>query len=250
MRDLEKRLKKELQQNIRVKIIDSASWSIAVHSIEVEFKPVKRTKMDVLMKMMLLTFQKAKITKPNELSDLLLVEQLFIEDLLNIMGRTGLIEKRESVYTLTDRGLRQLKNGIFEEDQETKTQTLLYSPTHEDFLQGEIKPALDGEEELGIYRYAKEESVKIKFEDLQVIDALRTSGVEAEEGDIQIVVSEIVSTSELYIDDVPCLEFILHNKEEDLLYARVWNTFLGQWDETLENELNEKERVSWKEKYL
>ena len=250
MRDLEKRLKKELQQNIKVKLIDSASWSIAVHSIEVEFKPIKRTKMDVLMKMMLLTFQKAKITKADQLSDLLLVEQLFLEDLLNIMGRTGLIEKRESVFTLTDRGLRQLENGIFEEEQETKTHTLLYSPCHEDFLQGEIKPALDGEEELEIYRYAKEESAKIKFEDLQVINALRTSGVEAEEGDIQTVVSEIVSTSELYIDDVPCLEFILYNEEEDLLYARVWNTLLEKWDETLENELNEKERGNWKEKYL
>ena len=81
MQELQKRLTKELQQSMKVKIIHSATWSIPVHSIEVEFKPVKRTKMDVLMKMMLITFQKASVSKAEELSDLLLVEQLFIEDL-------------------------------------------------------------------------------------------------------------------------------------------------------------------------
>ena len=100
MQNLEKRLKNELQQNNKVKILHSSRWSLPIHSIEVEYKPVKRTKMDVLMKMMLLAFQKAEIVEAAQLSELLLVEQLFIEDLINIMRRTGLIEKKDGVICL------------------------------------------------------------------------------------------------------------------------------------------------------
>ena len=32
--------------------------------------------------------------------------------------------------------------------------------------------------------------------------------------------------------------------------ARVWNTLLEHWDETLEAQLNEKERKKWREIYM
>ena len=249
MRELEKRLAKELQRNIKVKILESTAWSIPIQTIEVEYKPVKRTKMDVLMKMMLLSFQKAEFGNPEELSELLLVDQLFIEDIIHIMTRTGLIEKRENIISLTAKGLQQLENGIFEEEQETKKYNLLFSPCHDAILQGEIKPALDGEENLKLYRYLEKERIT-KFASSMLAAGLKDSGVESEEGGVQTVVSEIISTSELYIDDIPCLEFLLYNKEEDLLYARVWNTLLEQWDEKLETQLNEKERVQWRKRYL
>ena len=250
MIDLEKRLKKELQQNVQAKIVSSTAWTIPLHTIEVEYKPVKRIKMDVLMKMMLITCQKAELTSGKQISELLLVEQLFMEDLINIMKRTRLIEIKNQIFTLTEKGCNQLEEGIFEEELDARSQNLLYSPSHSSFLQGEIKPALDGEETLNLYRYASEEKVRLKWEDAVLIDGLQTNGLETVDGDLQTVVSEIVSNSELYVDDVPCFEFILHNKSEDLLYARVWNTFLDQWDEILENELNERERVVWREKYL
>jgi len=252
MQNLEKRLKNELQQNNKVKILNSSSWSLPIHSIEVEYKPVKRTKMDVLMKMMLIAFQKAEIVDAVQLSELLLVEQLFVEDLINIMKRTGLIENRDDLFSLTNKGYQQLENGIFEEEQEMESQVILYSTSHESFLNGDIKPAMDGEDELVTYRYVKEDylDAELSFENEQVIDALKTKEVKKEEADVQVVISEIQSTTELYIDDIPCFEFILHNKEEDILYARVWNTLLERWDEKLENQLNEKQRVAWREKYL
>ena len=151
MQNLEKRLKNELQQNNKVKILHSSRWSLPIHSIEVEYKPVKRTKMDVLMKMMLLAFQKAEIVEAEQLSELLLVEQLFIEDLINIMSRTGLIEKMDGLFALTAKGNQQLENGIFEEEQEMESQIVLYSTSHEAFLTGDIKPAMEGEDELAIY---------------------------------------------------------------------------------------------------
>ncbi|WP_229707702.1 hypothetical protein, partial [Sphingobacterium alkalisoli] len=156
MQNLEKRLKNELQQNNKIKILHSTSWSLPIHSIEVEYRPVKRTKMDILMKMMLIAFQKAEIVEAKQLSELLLVEQLFVEDLIDIMGRTGLIEKKDELFSLTHKGYQQLENGIFEEEQEAETQVVLYSTSHETFLNGDIKPAMDGEDELATYRYVKE----------------------------------------------------------------------------------------------
>lgn len=250
MIELEKRLKKELLQNVQAKVVSSTAWTIPLHTIEVEYKPVKRIKMDVLMKMMLITCQKAKVTSAMQISELLLVEQLFMEDLINIMKRTQLIEIKNQVYTLTEKGIKQLNDGIFEEELDAQSQNLLYSPSHSTFLQGEIKPALDGEETLNLFRYASEEKVRFKWAEDVLVDALQANGMEKVDGDLQTVVSEIVSNTELYVDDVPCFEFILYNTSEDLLYARVWNTFLDQWDETLENELNEKERVIWREKFL
>lgn len=250
MIELEKRLKKELLQNVQAKVVSSTAWTIPLHTIEVEYKPVKRIKMDVLMKMMLITCQKAKVTSAMQISELLLVEQLFMEDLINIMKRTRLIEIKNQVFTLTEKGIKQLKDGIFEEELDAQSQNLLYSPSHSTFLQGEIKPALDGEETLNLFRYASEEKVRFKWAEDVLVDALQANGMEKVDGDLQTVVSEIVSNTELYVDDVPCFEFILYNTSEDLLYARVWNTFLDQWDETLENELNEKERVIWREKFL
>lgn len=250
MIELEKRLKKELLQNVQAKVVSSTAWTIPLHTIEVEYKPVKRIKMDVLMKMMLITCQKAKVTSAMQISELLLVEQLFMEDLINIMKRTQLIEIKNQVYTLTEKGIKQLNDGIFEEELDAQSQNLLYSPNHSTFLQGEIKPALDGEETLNLFRYASEEKVRFKWAEDVLVDALQANGMEKVDGDLQTVVSEIVSNTELYVDDVPCFEFILYNTSEDLLYARVWNTFLDQWDETLENELNEKERVIWREKFL
>ncbi|WP_391119420.1 hypothetical protein [Psychrobacillus sp. L3] len=250
MRDLEKRLKKELQQNIKVKIMHSAMWSIPIHSVEAEFIAMKRTKMDVLMKMILITFQKAKIANTEELSELLLVEQLFIQDLIEIMLKTRLIEKNESIYKLTDRGFQQLENGVFEEEQEAESQNVLYSPSHEAFLKGVLKEA--PEEQLDIYRYVKEDYLdeELSFENESIIHALQGNGLEKEEGDVQTVISEIVSTTDLFIEDVPCVEIILYNKEEDIIYARVWNTLLERWDEKLETQLNEKERLVWRKAYL
>ncbi|WP_391206865.1 hypothetical protein [Psychrobacillus sp. L4] len=250
MHDLEKRLKKELQQNIKAKIMHSARWSIPIHSVEVEFIAVKRTKMDVLMKMMLITFQKAKIANAEQISELLLVEQLFIQDLIEIMLKTRLIEKSESIYKLTDRGFQQLENGVFEEEQEAESQNVLYSPIHEAFLKGELKEAL--EEPLDIYRYVKEDYLdeELSLENEPIIHALQANGLEKDQGDVLTVISEVISTTDLFIEDVPCLEFIIYNKEEDIIYARVWNTLLGRWDEKLENQLNEKERLEWRENYL
>ena len=249
MQSLQKRLEKEIYQNSKVKIMESLNWCVPVHTIEVEYKRVKRTKMDVLMKMMLISFQKTNINTSAQLSELLMVEQLFIDDLIEVMRKSGLIEKREANIVLTAKGKQQLEQGIFEEEQEPGTHNILFSPTHKNFLAGDIKPASEGEELLQVYRYAKDEK-KLAIEQAILLDALHQSNMEDHEGEELIIISEIISSTEMYIDDIPCLEYIVYNEQEDLFFARVWNTLTDQWDEALETQLNEKERLRWREKFL
>ncbi|KAA0965530.1 hypothetical protein FQ087_04300 [Sporosarcina sp. ANT_H38] len=250
MHDLKGRLTKELQQDFNVKIMGTLSWSLPVNSIEIEYLTVMRTKVDILMKMILIAFGKADIATAEELSDILLVEQLFINDLIDKMTSSGVIEIREGFYSLTDVGVRQFKTGIFVHEPESGSTQALYSPCHQSFLNKELKNSAYEEKE--IYRFNNEidDWSVATLEDAVLIDALKTMGIESGEGNVQIVVSEIVSASDIQVDLVPCIEFHLYNEAEDLLYARVWNTLSEHWDETLEAQLNEKERKKWREIYL
>lgn len=250
LNDLKGRLTKELQQDFNVKIMGSLSWSLPVNSIEIVYQTVMRTKVDILMKMMLIAFGKADIATAEELSDILLVEQLFINDLIDKMSRTGVIEKREGFYSLTEVGVRQFKTGIFVHEPEIGSRQALFSPCHQSFLYGEIKNIKY--EEMELYRFKSEldDWTVATLEDSILIDALKTMGIESGEGNVQIVVSEIVTASDNQVDLVPCIEFHLYNEAEDLLYARVWNTLSEHWDETLEAQLNEKERKKWRGIYL
>ena len=82
------------------------------------------------------------------------------------------------LFALTAKGYQQLEDGIFEEEQEMESQIVLYSTSHEAFLNGDIKPAMEGEDELTTFRYVKEGylDVELSFENEQVIDALQAKG--------------------------------------------------------------------------
>ncbi|WP_203247648.1 hypothetical protein [Sporosarcina beigongshangi] len=251
MEELKRQLTKELQQDLNVKILDSLSWGLPVHSIEIAFQTVKRTQMDILMKMMLMAFQTEAIADAEELSDILLVEQLFINDLIDKMSRTGVLANKGSSFALTEAGIQQLESGIFVHEPEDDSKKALYSPCHEAFLTGNVEE-LSSDEEQETYRHHKEFvdwTVK-SLAKIDAITALQSLGVESSEGNVQIVISKIVSATNVQTDAVPCLEFRLYNKNEDVLYTRVWNTLLGHWDKVLEAQLNERERMEWREKYL
>lgn len=250
MNELKSRLTKELQQSFNVKIMDTKSWGVPVHSLEIAYETVTKTKMDILMKMMLLAFQKAKIETATELSEILLVEPLFIEDLIDKMTRSRMLEKEQDVFVLTAAGIEQLRTEIFEHEPESGITEAFYSPCHKSFLSGELENIQD--EALERYRYQHEfEDWEItSLEKSAIVDVLKKSGIEMEEGNVQLVVSKIISATDRKTTWIPCLEFRLYNTEEDLMYARVWNTLTEQWDEILEAQLNEKERKKWRKQYL
>ncbi|WP_172369079.1 hypothetical protein [Sporosarcina jiandibaonis] len=249
MEELKNRLTKELQQDFNVKVLDSVSWALPVQLISINFQTVSRTKMDILMKMMLLTFQKTKSSTIDDLGEILLVEPLFLRDLIGKMRRAHMIEEIGNGFTLTELGVQQLETGIYEHEPETNAAELIYNPCHQSLLKGEID-----------YRFSEKNSYRYKddfpewevayLEEAEMLEAIKDAGIESSNEDVQTVVTAIESTSVVKNMSVYCIEFRLYNKEEDTIYARVWNTLLGRWDEMIESQLNEKERIKWRASYL
>jgi hypothetical protein len=244
MDKIKKKLRSKLLENPAVTIDRADIWHIPVITYSVAFHRVKRSKMDILMKMMLLTFEQAQIRRAANLSELLLVEELFIEDLLKKMQVMGLISLDKGSYKLTSRGQEQLKTGVMEEEMEAESAVLTYSPLHDKIWPGMTESLPESDEELLLYRYADDENLLDEDRILQVL-AERDTGVE--EDGFQTVVAAVNSFDQQEVEQVPCLEFLLYNKEQDIYYARVWNTWLGRWDETLEKQIEEKERLKWRE---
>lgn len=250
MEDLKRHLTQELLQDINVKIVETLSWSLPVHSVMTEYKTVMRTKMDILMKMMLITFKKEQIASIDEIGAILLVEPLFIGDLVSKMQSAHLIEKKKDFFTLTNEGMQQLETGIFSHEPEKESKKMVYSPYHASFLKENNTSTSYVEEEM--YRYSKEfddwNVVSIKEDTL--LNALRLMGAESNEENSQVVITEIVTVSLIQRNLVPCIELRLYNEVEDVFFVRVWNTMLGHWDETVEAILIERELKTWREKYL
>ena len=84
-------------------------------------------------------------------------------------------------------------------------------------MNGEINNILNEEKENYRLKSKIDDWSVATLEDTVLIDALKTMGVESGEGNVQIVVSEIVSAADIQVDLVPCIEFHLYNKAEDLL---------------------------------
>lgn len=251
MSKIQQRLIKEIQQNRHVEIIKRDQWCIPVRTVEVTYEPIRRSTMDVLMSMLLISMQEAEFCDAKELSELLLVDPLFIEDLVSIMNRVRLIEKVDGYFRLTTKGTVQLERGIFEEELDQEKASLLYSPCHEAFLTGDLESIEEFDELPPLYRYVDQEAErKDTFEDNMLIEALTKEDKEEEDASSasQIIISTIISSNATQINDIPCFEFIVYDKEKDIYYARVWNTLLAHWDEVLEQQLTEKEKLKWRKK--
>jgi predicted transcriptional regulator len=245
MDKLTKRLRSSLLENPAVQIKKEAIWHLPVTKYDVEFKRVKRSKMDILMKMMLIAFEEADIRRAANLSEMLLVEELFIADLIEKMQRTGLIRLEKGIYKLTTKGHEQLKTGIIEEELEEEWTELLYSPDQDEFWPEMTLPKAEKDDESPLYRYSKQQDQIERDRFLQVLSE-RENGLD--ENGFQTVVSEVMSIDQRIVEHVPCIEFQLYNKEQDIFFARVWNTWLERWDDQLEKQIEEQEMVEWQEK--
>ncbi len=249
MDELKKRLTRELTQNIQVKVKHTDIWNLPIHSIKVEFETVRQTKMDVLMKMLLIAFREADFHDVGELSDVLLVEPIFIENLVQKMLHAGLVEQTDDRFKLTEKGINQLDTEIFVDQFEGMSENLLYSPCHKKLLVGSLGEKED--QPFNDYRFYDDFSNwEIDTIDRREIrEHLQNVIPESETPNVQTVISEIHSIAPLAAEVAPCIEFHLYQQEEDLFYARVWNTLLNEWDEILETQINERERQNWREIY-
>lgn len=236
-------LQQQILEQKGVIIDKQMNYAIPVHTIEVKYHPVMRNAMDILMKMMLISFNKARLTNAELLADILLVEPLFIHDLTNKMLRLGMI-KKEEVYTLTAKGEAQLASGIFEEELDETSYFVQYSPLHEAILEGnleqfeeleqfpEVFPTIDSEEIEEI-----DEALLIQYIQQQLLDQPLA------DDEVPTSISSVVSSTSIQINDVPVICFMAHNDVENHQFARVYNTLTGEWDAKLEALLFEFEKA-------
>ncbi len=241
---------RELQQNHNIKIIKTAEWCIPIRTVDVAYKPMRRSTMDVLMTMLLLSIKEADFASTQELSELLLVDPLFIEDLVSLMIRVNLVQHEAGFYRITTKGQQQLEQGIFEEELDIETATLYFSPCHQSFLSIKTEDIEEYDDLPQLYRYVDQEAEQQEqFEESLIITALQEETDETA-GTSQKIIAAIEQVEAKQINDSPCLEFVLYNQEQDMVYVRVWNTLWNQWDKQLEQQLTDKEQLQWREQYL
>jgi len=249
MGELKDKLSKELLGDLDVEIMSSSVWRLPIHAVEVAYQTVQRTKMDILMKMILIAIEETVVKTEEELSTILLVEQLFINDLISKLVNSGLIIQRENIFNITTTGKEQLTAGIYVHEPENNKKRLLFSPCHQKFLLNEMSNQAD--EKVMNYRYLKDLSSwsVTSLESDKVINALKKAGVELTTEKIQSVITNILTTEAVQVHWITCIEYHLYNKKEDLYYVRVWNTLTSGWDKLIELQLTEYETKIWREKY-
>lgn len=225
-----------------VAIINEERWKLPAVLYDVSFDRVKRLKMDILMKMLLLTFQEADIRRAATLSDMLFVEELFISDLIGKMQRTGLIGLEKQGYRLTAKGYDYLGKGIFEEEMEGSETVIAYSAVHDDYWLAADDVFPETEDTLPVYRYP----VKGSLNKDRMYQLLSKEGSNLGEESFQTLITGITGCIEQGTVHIPCIEFQLYDQKQDIFYARVWNTLNSSWDETLEKQIEAREVVKWR----
>lgn len=239
------RLTESLQQQILqqdgVTIEKQMNYAVPVHTLEVKYHPVMRNAMDILMKMMLLSFNKAKLKNAELLADILLVEPLFIHDLTSKMLHLGMIQKEETI-SLTAKGKAQLESGIFEEELEETSYFVQYSPVHKMVLDGDLEQFEELEQFPESFPGVSEEIEAV--EESVLIDYIQQqlAAQPVAEDEVPQFITSIVSSESVQINDVPVVCFIANDTKENRQFARVYNTLTGAWDAELEALLFELEK--------
>lgn len=224
-------LEKELGGNVQ----HSDIWCIPVHTYEIVYQPIEKKSMDILMKILLFSFQKSTFTNAEELSDILLVEPLFVEDLMKKLMKNGLLEKEGEIYKLSKKGQAQFSQGVFEEVLDPVTVEILYSPVHEKIVEGDIEQVLDFDDFPDeMYRYLDEEEGQVQEETM--LKEIRLRQVEE-----NVEIKKILSMEHIQTNDVPCIELVMQ-KENGEKIIRVWNTLIEDWDQKLEKQIEANEK--------
>lgn len=242
MEKLKSELRAGLMENPDVAVLKEQVWQLPVVLYEVSFDRVKRLKMDILMKMLLYAFQEADIHRAAVLADMLFVEELFIRDLIGKMQRTGLIGLEKKGYKPTAKGMDYLEQGIFDEEMEGDSVGVSFSAVHDEYRLAGSDPDTDGADGLPPFRYA----VKGAVNKDRLHQLLTTELVHPPEDGFQVLANGVAGCIEQETREIPCIEFQLYDKKQDIFYARVWNAQRGSWDEGLAKRIEEREVVSWR----
>lgn len=245
MSNLAADLARQLEKNKAVTIKHRDSWQLPLWSYAVTFRRVKKYRLDILMRMILHVIDEMPIRRAAAIAELLVVEELFVTDLMEKLLRNQLIQETKTGFVLTSAGKQQLLAGIYEEEQEEEYRDLLYSPTHQTFLVAE-EEVETSEEATTPFRYAKTYEVPDRQEEHLIEGVKQTLADEQThvEGFVESL-NGLVDYDDGELQWVTCHEFRLYDTEEKVTYVRVWNPLLHTWDAFLEAEIEEQEAPSW-----
>lgn len=234
----------ELEAMHEAKVVESSTYSYPLFTVNVSYYPVQKTPMDILMKMMLIAFQKAPIQSTEVLASILLVEPLFIADLTEKMVKAGLIVKGDDhSYQLTEKGTKQLEAGIFEEQLELVQEEILYSDVHESEMEGDIEMLETLDDIPESLSYASEHIDSINEQNVvQAIQLSLTQHSDEEESAPPIFINAIESFEIGAITDIPISIFTLEEKRSGRTFTRVFNHFSKKWDDMLATFVSENEK--------
>lgn len=237
--NLIEQLSNEIKQTLNCQIIETKMVSIPFHSFDVTYYPIVKKRMDILMKMLLTAAKTNGFKDATELSDVLHVETLFIQDLITQMKRSHLIEQ-EDMLSLTAKGEKQLAEGVYEEQLDIETSVVLYSPVHEAYFLEDVEELLDFEDELE--PIMEESTLQIHPE---AICAKLQDEKREQDPSIHVLAYEEMIERQIY--DLPFLVFICYEQKSERYFIRVHNYLTNEWDEEAERFLQKEKLASWRQ---
>lgn len=245
MSEFQTKLRNQLLRNSGVKVLDETIWDLPIYTYEVSYAPVRRFRLDILMRMILHVIEEMPIRRALAIAELLYVEELFVEDMLQKMLANGLLLQEKEVYKLTPQGKRQLQAGVFEEEQPEAFEQIYYSEFHENFMPTEWEADLK-EQPVQTFRHLIQHDPIEATEEL-LLEGVRLSLAERKEhiGDFVEAVDQLVDFDDGERQWVTCYEYRLLDTQENTTYVRVWNPLLNGWDPGLEAIIEDKEALDW-----
>lgn len=239
MQKLQNKLKNDLLKQSGLEMKKSAIWELPINRVELSFTTVKRSKMDVLMKMIMISLQKMHISSSDHVASFLNVDPLFVEGIIAKLQSTSMIRKNEGHYFLTDTGTERLQSGVYESPPEANKKRFLYSPCHQELIG--LERDFESAEKKKTYRFLDQTLLPAtSLEEETLIEALRTTEDESPEEtkeSMQVFINHVDPPKVLEAKYIQCIEFHLLDKQEHRSFTRVWNTLLDQWDVRLEEQI-------------
>ena len=242
-----------LLEQSHLRMLGNDCWVFPLQQAEIQMKTVVRSQMDVLMKMILKILDRLEVKEPNEISELLAVETIFVDHMLSLMKQNNIVEKIDTIFRLTTSGSMHLTKGTFAHDPMDEEVEISFSSYHNVSLKRDYGiNIVDEDEKVADFRFTDEtEKVAVtKLADSHIRQMIDDSDYEFIVENGQKVIEEISSVELKQTLRVVYLEFHLHDRTEDTIFIRVWNTWTGKFDPRFEDELNQKDATRLRKLYF
>lgn len=249
-------IEEAMGDNQYLHILETIEWKIPVNLYELDITSATKSKLDILKKMIMTLAQSERGVSSQVASNFLRVDTLFVDDLIHQMERTGLLENDADVYRLTKVGQAQLAAGTVLGEPEVECFKFYVNALQNIVLNDvDTNPFIYSESESDVgpplYRYGGDEvDLKNKIlEEAEFKQYLIDSGQPFEIGGKEKIISKIEPLKLMSRRYGKVIEFRLYDLAKDEVFTRVWNGALSKFDESLENQINELENETWREKY-